>query len=409
LLLRQTPRLPIVEPARTLLVASSGGHLSQLHALAPRIPGLSTGARTWVTFDTPQSRSLLEGEDVVYVKYTAPRDWRNAALNLLPAWKLLKRGRFTHVVSTGSAIALTFLPLARARRIQVTYVESAARSHGPSLTGRILARVPGVELGTQYVDWADDRWSYVGSVLDGYASVRCGDEREIRTVLLTLGTIPYDFRRLVERMVAVLPCGARMVCQTGSTDVSGLPVDARAEMPGHELRAAIQVADVVVAHAGTGSALAALEAGKCAVLVPRELHHGEHVDDHQHQIADELARRGLAIHRSVETLTLDDLREAARFEVERVSAPPLRLINGRSPAHPLDPPDPLDSKPPLRDGPLPARPRTGRFERQRKPARASKRFERGPRHANGQLGATGVPEAHRAATQDNGATPTPLE
>jgi UDP-N-acetylglucosamine--N-acetylmuramyl-(pentapeptide) pyrophosphoryl-undecaprenol N-acetylglucosamine transferase len=405
-LLQQSPRPPIVEPARTLLVASSGGHLSQLHALAPRIPGLSAEARTWVTFDTPQSRSLLEGEDVVYVKYTAPRDWRNAALNMLPAWKLLKRGRFNHVVSTGSAIALTFLPLARAKRIQVTYVESAARSHGPSLTGRILARVPGVELGTQYVDWAGGRWSYVGSVLDGYASVSCGHEREIRTVLLTLGTIPYDFRRLVERMVAVLPPGARMVCQTGATDVSGLPVDARAEMPGHELRTAIQVADVVVAHAGTGSALAALEAGKCAVLVPRELHHGEHVDDHQHQIADELARRGLAIHRSVDTLRLDDLREAARLEVERVAAPPLRLTSAPSPAHLLDRPDQPDSKPPLREGPIPAR---RRFERQRQPARASKRFERGPRHANGQLGVTGAPEAHRAAPQENGAAPSPLE
>jgi UDP-N-acetylglucosamine transferase subunit ALG13 len=248
-------------------------------------------------------------------------------------------------------------------------------------------------------------------VLDEYAPFTRGDDPTINRVLLTLGTIPYDFRRLVERMVAVMPPGVRIDCQSGATDVSGLPVRARAEMPGHELRAAIHEADVVVAHAGTGSALAALEAGKCAVLVPRELDHGEHVDDHQHQIADELARRGLAIHRSVSELCLEDLQAAAGVSVRRVTAPPLRL--GKAPvvmpSHPLDLPGRFDSQPALRNGALPTRTRSRRFHRQRQPARAAEHFEAGARDADGQLGVAGAPEPHRAAAQQNGAAAAPLE
>lgn len=307
------------------MVASSGGHLAQLHALAPRIPGVHRDRCTWVTFDTPQSRSLLEGEDVVYVSYTAPRDWRNAARNLIPAHRLLSDGRFGHVISTGSGIALTFLPMARAKGLSTTYVESAARSEGPSLTGRVLAQIPGVQLGTQYRSWADDRWAYVGSVLDEYSAVSRGHVPVIRRVVVTLGTIPYGFRRLVDRLVELVPAGVSVTWQTGATDVSSLPLAGRSEMPRHELHAAIHDADVVVAHAGTGSALAALEAGKCAVLVPRERAHREHVDDHQQQIAAELAGRGLALNRSVAELTPADFRTAASLGIERVEAPPLLL------------------------------------------------------------------------------------
>lgn len=314
--------------SRTLLVASTGGHLSQLHALAPRIPDADPADRTWVTFDTPQSRSLLAGEDVVFVHYTAPRDWRSIARNLAPAWRLLGEHRFGHVISTGSGIALTFLPLARAKGVPTTYVESAARSEGPSMTGRILARVPGVRLGTQYRAWADERWTYVGSVLDGWAAEQPPDGAgvvPIRRALVTLGTIPYDFRRLVERLLAILPEDVEVTWQTGVTDVTGLPLQGRAQMPGDELEAAIRTADVVVAHAGTGSALAALGAGRCPLLVPRERAHGEHVDDHQRQIASELASRGLALHRAVEELTLADLEQAAATRIVRVPPPPLRL------------------------------------------------------------------------------------
>src|SRR5699024_2965519 len=57
---------------RLLLAASTGGHLTQLVRFA-RSAGVFDRA-TWVTFDSPQSRSLLAGQRVVWVEYIAPRD-----------------------------------------------------------------------------------------------------------------------------------------------------------------------------------------------------------------------------------------------------------------------------------------------------------------------------------------------
>ena len=82
-------------------------------------------------------------------------------------------------------------------------------------------------------------------------------------------------------------------------------------IPEHDLNEAMREADVVVAHAGVGAALAAFEAGKCPVLVPRRHALGEHVDDHQTQIATELGDRGLAVSVEADDLTLENLHAAA--------------------------------------------------------------------------------------------------
>lgn len=74
-------------------------------------------------------------------------------------------------------------------------------------------------------------------------------------------------------------------------------------------------ADVVVTHAGVGSALAAMRAGRRAIYVPRRRRHGEHVDDHQVEMARELNRRGLVLAREADAITAEDLIEAASWTI----------------------------------------------------------------------------------------------
>ena len=95
---------------KTLFVASAGGHLAELVRLEPRLRGIPDEG-TWVTFDTPQSRSLLENRDVVFVRHTYPRDVAGVVRNLATARRLLGRAtEYSAVVSNGSGIALSFLP-----------------------------------------------------------------------------------------------------------------------------------------------------------------------------------------------------------------------------------------------------------------------------------------------------------
>lgn len=306
----------------TLLVTSVGGHLAELHGLLSRIEGLDSD-RTWVTFDTPQSRSVLEGEKVVFVDYTAPRDLRNVVRHSAVAVRMFRGHHpFRTVISTGSGIALSFLPLASARGASCHFIESATRSAGPSVTGRLLRRVPGIVLYSQYRSWAKPPWRYEGSVLDGYAPGQpAATPPQIIRIVVTLGTMPYAFRRLVERLIEILPQEVLIEWQVGHTEVKDLGITAERWLPAQALQRAIAGADVVIAHAGMGSALAALGAGKCPILVPRLRAFGENVDDHQLQIASELVDRGLAIVRSVEELGTADLYEAAMTQVRRIHEP----------------------------------------------------------------------------------------
>jgi UDP-N-acetylglucosamine transferase subunit ALG13 len=305
----------------TLLVANTGGHLTQLHELRPRLEGISEDV-VWVTFDTAQSRALLAGEDVVHVAPTGTRDLRHVMSNALIAGDVIRDTGATHVVSTGAAVALSFLPIARAMGVRADYIESATRSEGPSLTGRLLAKVPGIGLYTQHSEWASRRWRFAGSVFDGYESrFKRFPPRTLRRIVVTLGQHDYGFRRLVEHLAEMLPSGAEVLWQTGSTDVSGLGIDARAAVPGDELRAAIGEADVVVCHAGIGSILSALDAGCCPVVVPRRPEFGEHVDGHQTEIATALSGSDLAVVREAGELGLGDLLFAASLRVHRATEP----------------------------------------------------------------------------------------
>lgn len=304
----------------TLLVAATGGHLAQLHELAARID-LARRDRLWVTFDSPQSRSLLTGERKLLVPEIAERDAAGVVRAAWRARRLLRPGRVEAVVSTGSAIALAFLPLAALRGIEAHYIESSARVGAPSLTGRVLEQIPGVRLYRQYPHAATGRWRYGGSVFDGFAVVP-GTPRPIRRVVVTLGGVRQGFRRLLARLAAILPPGAEVLWQTGHTSIDGLGIPARPFVPAVELQQAMREADVVVAHGGCGSALAALKAGRLPVLVPRDPHRGELVDGHQPELTGWLDRRGLAIERSPETLSPADLEAAAALRVERRSDPP---------------------------------------------------------------------------------------
>jgi UDP-N-acetylglucosamine--N-acetylmuramyl-(pentapeptide) pyrophosphoryl-undecaprenol N-acetylglucosamine transferase len=211
--------------------------------------------------------------------------------------------------------AVPFLTIARARGMGCHFIESAARVTGPSLTARILERVPGVHRYGQY-DWGRHHWEYRGSVFDGFAPSGL-PEGEVRRIVVTVGMNGYGFSRLIDAVRRVAPPGAQIVWQTGSTDVRDLDIAAVATMTTEALFEAMQQADVVIAHAGVGSAIMAMSAGKCPILVPRSQGHREHIDDHQHEIARQLARAGLAVTCDPAGLDAGVLTEAARRRVVR--------------------------------------------------------------------------------------------
>jgi len=311
-----------------LLVATAGGHLEELWQLRTRLssPGEDV---TWVTTDTPQSRSLLAGEQRIFAVPARPRDTGATIANLRLARHVLALCDWSDVVSTGSLLAVPFLTLARSQRSRCHFIESPARVLAPSLTGRVLERVPGVRCYSPYAWWRRPSWCYRGSVLDGFTNAPPAPPR-LRRLVVTVGASGYGFERLVRRLVDVVPSDCEVFWQTGATDVTGLGIDARKKVPEHELSAAMAGADLVISHAGVGSALSSMRAGRAPLLVPRRSRYEEHVDDHQIQIARELERRGLAVHREVDELALDTLVQATTGRVRAVAESSPYALEGRA-------------------------------------------------------------------------------
>lgn len=316
---------------KTLLVAATGGHLEQLYRIQQRLAP-ACGETRWVTHDDPQARSLLAAESVRLVPYVPPRGYRQLARVAPVAWQVLRSGKFDRVISTGAGVAIPFLAAGRLLGIECHYIESAARADGPSFTGRMAARMPGVHLYTQYQRWADKDWVYRGSLFDDFEAVEV-ERPVIERVVVTLGTMrTYGFRRAVDRLRDILPevlsPGGHVLWQVGVTDGRGLVGDVRENIPNVELRAAIRDADLVVAHSGIGSAITALELGKRPVLLPRRIEFGEHVDEHQTLIAGELDRRRLAVAAEAGDVTPGDLIRAASGRVlTHQASGPFRLVS----------------------------------------------------------------------------------
>jgi UDP-N-acetylglucosamine--N-acetylmuramyl-(pentapeptide) pyrophosphoryl-undecaprenol N-acetylglucosamine transferase len=313
--------LPVVTVA---LVCSTGGHLAELVRLRPRFEGV--GDVVWITHDSDQSRALLDGEQTLYVPYTGPRQARAALRNAATARRNLRERGVTAVISNGAALAVSYMLPARALRLPCVYIECAARSLGPSLTAKLLRVVPGVRFFTQYPQLESERWRFAGSVLDGFEARELDPPSRPMKIVVTVGSLGmFSFRRLIERLVEVVPADADVVWQTGATDVADLGIDAQPFIPEPELRSAVESSDVVISHAGIGSALMALDSGRLPILVPRLERHGEHVDDHQEQIAAELERRGLAVNTPVGELGREAIERAAGAEVVSRPAAPIAL------------------------------------------------------------------------------------
>ncbi|HLL68795.1 MAG TPA: glycosyltransferase [Micromonosporaceae bacterium] len=297
----------------TLLVASTGGHLTELHHLLPR---LDVTDRCWATFDAPQSRSLLADEDVVFVPPATSRDPVSTFRDYLVARGLFRQRRFSRVISTGSSVAMAFFVPATAAGIECYYIESATRTGGPSLTGRLVARLPRTHLYTQHRSWADGRWQYGGSIFDAFLAERRPHPRPVRRVVVTLGIQPkYAFPRLLNRLVAIIPPSAQVLWQVGDTQIDPMPPGARRMVPLAELHEAMREADVVITHAGVGSALGSMRAGHRPICVPRLRSYREQVDDHQVDLARELDGRALVFSRDADAISEQDLQLAAAWSV----------------------------------------------------------------------------------------------
>ncbi len=146
---------------RALLVGSSGGHLTQLHALKP---WWGEHTRGWVTFDTPDAVHTLANEEQVWWAYhPTTRSLKNLVRNLGLAWKVTRSFKPTVILSTGAGVALPFFILGKLTGVRTVYIEVYDRIETPTLTGRLCRPFSDLML----VQWPEQAALYEDALVVG--------------------------------------------------------------------------------------------------------------------------------------------------------------------------------------------------------------------------------------------------
>jgi UDP-N-acetylglucosamine transferase subunit ALG13 len=124
------------------------------------------------------------------------------------------------------------------------------------------------------------------------------------STFVSVGNAKQPFQRLlnvVTRLADVLP--QPVLVQHGHTPFIPSRCKAVAFLGMEEFEASIREAELIILHAGAGSVIHALQAGKVPVIVPRLADYGEHVNNHQLELARVLEGQG----RVIVTLDPDEL------------------------------------------------------------------------------------------------------
>jgi anti-anti-sigma factor len=122
-------------------------------------------------------------------------------------------------------------------------------------------------------------------------------------ILVTVGTEQFPFNALMNWVDVLIKNGfvesdEEIVVQYGSSTKIPDQVKVFNRLPESKFRALIAQARLVISHCGEGSALLLESYYKPHILVPRTQRFGEHVDDHQLEMADAMEKQGVYVARS---------------------------------------------------------------------------------------------------------------
>lgn len=110
-------------------------------------------------------------------------------------------------------------------------------------------------------------------------------------ILVLCGTQKQDFSRMI-RAVEELAGEQEVIVQGGHNRYSSSKVKVLGFVSNEEIDRLYDQADYIITHAGAGSMIQSLKKGKKTIAVPRLAKYGEHVNDHQIELASKLEALG---------------------------------------------------------------------------------------------------------------------
>ena len=292
----------MARPLRICLAASGGGHLRQLLDLEA-----VWGAHDhfFVTTDYSLGRSVAAAHRTHFVAEYGFGMWhqgkrwtmmRQSSRNFFQALGIIIRERPQLVITTGAAAIFWTILLARLFGARLVSIESFARMEAPSVYGGLVR-----PFAHQLIVQSEKLKAYwpEAEVFDPLVILDQPRPEKEALVFVTVGALtPFD--RMVDAVIALKQDGVlleRVIAQVGHKVIAKTQKGAEIELAESFDFSAIQDilrrAEIVICHGGTGSIITALRAGCRVVAMPRRFDLGEAFDDHQQEIVNSFAARGL--------------------------------------------------------------------------------------------------------------------
>ena len=117
-------------------------------------------------------------------------------------------------------------------------------------------------------------------------------------IFIASGTQKFQFNRLlrlVDELVAKKQITEEVFAQTGNSDYKPQNYKVERFLSKEEFENMIKRCDVLLTHGGVATITTGLKYEKKVIVVPRLAKYGEHVDDHQVQIAEAFSKKNLVM------------------------------------------------------------------------------------------------------------------
>ena len=153
--------LELFTMAKICFCASSGGHLKQLMQLFP----LMEATDSFIVTEKVDRQNLDVPIPVYYLELVNRKSLtpKQAAQNIKTAKNILKKEKPDVIISTGVLATVPLCLLAKRRKIKIIYIESFAKVHSPTMTGKLMYRIAD----RFYVQWPSMKVVYPDAVYVG--------------------------------------------------------------------------------------------------------------------------------------------------------------------------------------------------------------------------------------------------
>lgn len=112
-------------------------------------------------------------------------------------------------------------------------------------------------------------------------------------IFVVLGTQKFQLNRLLKKIDILIEKGMikeKVFAQIGMSDYIPVYYDYQEFLTKERFDQMMESCDILITHSGVGSIISGLKYRKRVIVFPRLMKYGEHVDDHQTEIADTFSK-----------------------------------------------------------------------------------------------------------------------